>query len=126
MQKKVKRHKNQAQVYDRLIHTAKRAMEFTSSLGSGDREKTPVHFTGSYSERPPITTVIYVHSRPVLSPVVTNIGSGLPEGPIWPTGVIAEGGLYFIIITYSAIIETLKYHERGVMKCLCSNQALSP
>lgn len=93
MQKKIEKGiKTKLRFTTDLFKAAKRAMEFTSSLGSGDREKTPVHFTGSYSERPPITTVIYVHSRPVLSPVVTNIGSGLPEGPIWPTGVIAEGG----------------------------------
>lgn len=99
-----------------LFKAAKRAMEFTSSLGSADREKTPVHSTGPYNDRPPITTVIYVHSRPVLSPVATNIGSGLPKGPLWPTGVIAGRGLQFIIITYSAIIETLKSHEMSLFK----------
>ena len=107
MQKRRKGIKNKFRSRTDLFKAAKRAKEFTSSLNNGDREKTPVHsiVPYNYNYRPPITTVIYVDSSPVLSPVVTDIGSGLPEGPPWPTGVIVGRGLQFIII-YSAVIET--------------------
>ena len=110
MQKRRKGIKNKFRSRTDLFKAAKRAMEFTSSLNSADREKTPIHSIGPYNDRPPITTVIYVHSSPVLSPVVTDIGSGLPEGPPLPTGVIVGRGLQFIII-YSAVIETSKSRE---------------
>lgn len=96
-------------------------MEFIFFFGSGECEKILVYFIGFYSERFLIIIVIYVYFRLVLSLVVINIGFGLFESLIWLIGVIVEGGLYFIIIIYSVIIEILKYYERGVMKCLCLN-----
>lgn len=91
-------------------------MEITSSLGSADRGKIPARSTVSCNERQAITTVTYVHSRPLLCPAVRNIGSGLPEVPPRPSGVCAGKGLQFVIITYSAIIEALKSNQMSIFK----------
>lgn len=93
-------------------------MEITSSLGSADRGKIPARSTVSCNERQVITTITYVRSRPLLSPVVTNIGSGLPEVPPWASGVCAGRGLQLIIIAYSTIyiIEALKSNQIFIFK----------
>lgn len=81
-------------------------MEFVSSLASADRGKIQTRSTGSNNERHPLTTVTYVHARPVISPVSTNIGSSLPKGPL--TGVNAGRGLQFnLLLRHSNLIKCL-------------------
>ena len=59
MQKSEEKHKSQVHALHKLDLKLKRAMDFTPSLGSVDREKIRIQArpTGSYKERHPLTTV---------------------------------------------------------------------